>query len=68
MYNSPDHLRKSTFMEPIYICDRCHQSDEYLISESGTYTCICGYQFVVIQHDQTSQDTTETMTIKHAVH
>ncbi|MDO6542410.1 hypothetical protein [Photobacterium sanguinicancri] len=55
-------------MEPIYICDRCHQSDEYLISESGTYTCICGYQFVVIQHDQTSQDTTETMTIKHAVH
>ncbi|MDO6496679.1 hypothetical protein [Photobacterium sanguinicancri] len=55
-------------MEPIYICDRCQQSDEYLISESGTYTCICGYQFVVIQHDQTSQDTTETMTIKHAVH
>ncbi|MEZ8093589.1 hypothetical protein L4D00_21220 [Photobacterium swingsii] len=55
-------------MENIYTCIRCHQSDEFLISEAGTYTCICGYQFVIEHQEQTQQDTEATTQQRHAVH
>ncbi|MGF1689745.1 hypothetical protein [Photobacterium kagoshimensis] len=55
-------------METIYTCVRCHQSDEFLISESGTYTCICGYQFVVEQHEETHQQKKNSTQQIHAVH
>ncbi|PST92579.1 hypothetical protein C9I91_05250 [Photobacterium jeanii] len=64
-------------MNPV-TCDRCHQSDEFLISESGTYTCICGYQFVIepTRSESHTEESSEahlitasvTTPLKHTLH
>ena len=32
-------------MQELPICSQCGQDEEYLISETDEYMCICGHQF-----------------------
>ncbi|MBY5946877.1 hypothetical protein [Photobacterium rosenbergii] len=32
-------------MQDLPTCSKCGQDEEYLISETGGYVCICGHQF-----------------------
>ncbi|GHA42262.1 hypothetical protein GCM10007086_14810 [Photobacterium aphoticum] len=35
-------------MQELPICTECGQDEEYLISDSGQHTCICGHEFMVL--------------------
>lgn len=44
-------------MQDLPICSKCGQDEEYLVSETGGYVCICGHQFEEQELDASEKDT-----------
>ncbi len=32
-------------MQELPVCSQCGQDEEFLVSESGEYICVCGHEF-----------------------
>ncbi|TDR77115.1 hypothetical protein DFP78_102122 [Photobacterium lutimaris] len=38
-------------MQDLPICSQCGQDEEFLVSETGHYLCICGHQLEMVTPD-----------------
>ena len=44
-------------MQELPICAKCGQDEEYLVSDTGEYVCICGHQFEGLELDASEKET-----------
>ncbi|KHT62763.1 hypothetical protein RJ45_15555 [Photobacterium gaetbulicola] len=42
-------------MQDLPTCSQCGQDEEFLVSETGDYVCICGHQFKMVTLDTSNE-------------
>lgn len=54
-------------MQDLPICSQCGQGEEFLVSETGSYLCICGHRFEAITLEA-NNDKAKHLTLREANH